>query len=61
MADVPDNVKTGLKIIPVSNVAEVLKIALVREPVAIDWAEPEAEIVPRVALDEGDPDPLVTH
>src|SRR5580698_3386416 len=61
LAEVPDNVKTGLKIIPVSNVAEVLKIALVREPVAIDWSEPEAEIVPRVALDEGDPDPLVTH
>ena len=61
LAEVPDNVKTGLKIMPVSNVGEVLKIALVREPVAIDWAEPEAEIVPRVALDEGDPDPLVTH
>ena len=61
LAEVPDNVKTGLKIIPVSTVAEVLAIALVREPVAIDWAEPEAEIVPRVALDEGDPDPLITH
>ena len=55
LAEVPDNVKTGLKIMPVSNVGEVLKIALVREPVAIDWAEPEAEVVPRVALDEGDP------
>ena len=61
LAEVPDNVKTGLKIMPVSNVGEVLKIALVREPVGIDWAEPEAEVVPRVALDEGDPDPLVTH
>ena len=61
LAEVPDNVKTGLKIIPVADVGEVLKIALVREPVAIDWAEPEVETVPRVALDEGDPDPLVTH
>jgi hypothetical protein len=42
-------------------VSEVLAIALVREPVAIDWSEPEAEVIPRVALDEGDPDPLVTH
>ena len=61
LAEVPDNVKTGLKIIPVSNVGEVLKVALVREPEAIDWSEPEAPVVPRVALDEGDPDPLITH
>ena len=45
LAEVPDNVKTGLKIVPVSNVGEVLKVALVREPEAIDWIEPEAEVV----------------
>jgi len=61
LAEVPDNVKAGLKIVPVSTVSEVLSVALVREPVAIDWVEPEAEVVPRVALDEGDPDPLITH
>ncbi len=37
LAEIPDNVKTGLKIIPVSNVDEVLKIALVRQPEPIDW------------------------
>ncbi len=57
----PYNVKTGLNIVPVSNVGEVLKIALVREPEPIDWSEPDAPVVARVALDEGDPDPLVTH
>jgi ATP-dependent Lon protease len=61
LADVPDNVKAGLQIVPVSSVSEVLKIALVHQPEAIDWVEPEAPVVPRVALDEGDPDPLVTH
>ncbi len=61
LAEVPDNVKNGMTIVPVSHVGEVLKIALVREPVAIDWVEPAAPVVPRVALDEGDPDPLVTH
>ena len=61
LAEVPDNVKAGLKIVPVSTVGEVLKVALSREPEAIDWVEPEAPVVPRVALDEGDPDPLVTH
>ena len=61
LADVPDNVKAGLKIVPVTTVGEVLQVALVRQPEAIDWVEPEAPVVPRVALDEGDPDPLVTH
>jgi len=61
LAEVPDNVKAGLKIIPVSTVGEVLKIALTREPEPIDWSEPEPPVVPRVALDEGDPDPLITH
>src|SRR5665213_3603119 len=61
LAEVPDNVKQGLKIIPVATVSEVLAIALVREPVALDWIEPDADVVPRVALDEGDPDPLITH
>ena len=32
LAEIPDNVKEGLKIIPVSNVKEVLKIALARMP-----------------------------
>ena len=61
LAEVPDNVKAGLRIVPVKNVGEVLQIALVRQPEAIDWVEPEAPMVPRVALDEGDPDPLITH
>src|SRR6202012_5939147 len=62
LAEVPDNVKTGLKIVRVFWVQEALAIAVGREPVAIDWAEPEADAnVPPVALDAGDPDPLITH
>src|SRR5689334_19532802 len=61
LAEVPDNVKSGLKIVPVATMGEVLKVALVREPEAIDWSEPEAPVVARVALEEGDPDPLITH
>ena len=53
LAEVPDNVKTGLKIVPVSNVGEVLKVALVRQPEAIDWVEPEVPVVPRVAAGRG--------
>ncbi|PLX39360.1 MAG: endopeptidase La [Hyphomicrobiales bacterium] len=39
LADIPDNVKSGMEIIPVSRMDEVLKHALVREPEAIEWDE----------------------
>ncbi|WP_411956806.1 endopeptidase La [Paracoccus homiensis] len=42
LADIPENVKQGLQIIPVSNVREVLKHALIRMPEAVEWDE-EAE------------------
>jgi ATP-dependent Lon protease len=42
LAEIPDNVKEGLEIIPVDHVRDVLKIALVREPEPVDWDE-EAE------------------
>ncbi|HKD86878.1 MAG TPA: S16 family serine protease, partial [Terriglobales bacterium] len=57
LADIPDNVKQGLKIMPVATVEEVLKIALVRQPVPIDWTE--AEILPSLPKDDGDA--VVTH
>jgi ATP-dependent Lon protease len=43
LIDIPDNVKQGLKIIPVSHVREVLKIALVRDPVPVEWDEAAEE------------------
>ena len=43
MAEIPDNVKEGMTIIPVSHVSEVLKHALVREPEAIEWDEAAEE------------------
>ncbi|WP_170557516.1 endopeptidase La [Ruegeria atlantica] len=43
LAEIPDNVKEGLKIIPVKHVSEVLKEALVREPEAIEWDEAAEE------------------
>ena len=42
LPDIPDNVKDGLEIIPVEHVSEVLKLALVGTPEAIEWDE-EAE------------------
>ena len=39
LAEIPDNVKSGLEIIPVSRVGEILNHALVRMPEPIDWQE----------------------
>jgi len=40
LAEIPENVKKGLKIIPVSHVDDVIAQALVRKPEAITWEEP---------------------
>ncbi len=49
LAEIPDNVKEGLTIIPVATVEEVLAHALVRAPEAIEWDE-EAEAAKAAAL-----------
>lgn len=51
LADIPDNVKEGLEIVPVETVDEALKLALSKPLTAIEWT-PEAEPVPGTA--EGD-------
>ncbi|SFG17049.1 ATP-dependent Lon protease [Palleronia marisminoris] len=43
LADIPDNVKEGLQIIPVSHVNEVLEHALVRKPEPVEWDEAAQE------------------
>ncbi len=52
LPEIPDNVKAGLDIIPVSHVSEVLKHALVSTPEAIEWDE-AAEEARLAALKEG--------
>ena len=44
LKEIPQNVKDGLKIIPVRNVEEVLKIALVKELKPIEWAELDSSL-----------------
>jgi ATP-dependent Lon protease len=39
LREIPDTVKNGLDLIPVSNVMDVLKLALTRMPDPIDWDE----------------------
>jgi ATP-dependent Lon protease len=43
LSEIPDNVKQGLTIIPVSHVREVLEHALVRKPEPIEWDEAAEE------------------
>ena len=45
LAEIPDNVKTALTLIPVSHVDDVIGQALVRRPEAIEWEEPPEPIV----------------
>ncbi len=59
LAEIPDNVKSGMTIIPVKTVSEVLKVALVRQPEAIDWVEPPE--VGTAPLRDTDADAVVTH
>ncbi|MCB2089454.1 MAG: hypothetical protein KDD98_11610, partial [Sphingomonadaceae bacterium] len=39
LAEIPDNIKQGLEIIPVSHVDQVLERALVAELEPIEWSE----------------------
>ena len=44
LKDIPKNVIEGLKIIPVKNVEEVLKIALTKELKPVQWSEIDTSI-----------------
>ncbi|WP_459697399.1 endopeptidase La [Acidisoma sp. C75] len=46
LAEIPENVKTAIKIIPVSHVDEVISQALVRKAEPIEWVEPEETPIP---------------
>jgi len=62
LAEIPDNVRKGLEIIPVSNVEEVLKHALTEELTAIEWMDSDLEAVAQENGQEGDEHTgVVTH
>jgi ATP-dependent Lon protease len=61
LAEIPDNVKKGLTIIPVGTVDELLKHALVTPPVPIEWVEDgAASVLPAVKPEEDRPG-VITH
>ncbi|HWV54760.1 endopeptidase La [Pseudorhodoplanes sp.] len=60
LADISQNVKSGLEIVPVSRMDEVLARALVRKPEPITWEEPPAKPAAEPAADE-DGSALTAH
>jgi len=63
LPEIPENVKQGLTIIPVSHVREVLAHALVRQPEPIEWDEAaeEAAAAARAAEKGGEGSATVAH
>ena len=64
LEDIPDNVKEGLELIFVDNVDDVLKIALTKPLIPIEWDESESvNSTSEISEDdqEQDQDPLLTH
>ena len=61
LAEIPANVKEGLKIIPVSHVREVLKLALVRQPEAVEWNAEAEEAAATKAIDRPSDQGAVAH
>ncbi|WP_170367035.1 endopeptidase La [Ruegeria arenilitoris] len=60
LADIPDNVKEGLEIIPVKHVSEVLERALVRKPEPIEWDEAAEEAAAAAAKASDNSGPSAT-
>ena len=61
LAEIPDNVKRGLTIVPVNTVDDVLRNALARPLTPIEWSEPvELDAVPAKAA-ESDHEEVIRH
>jgi ATP-dependent Lon protease len=63
LAEIPDNVKDGLDIIPVDHVRDVLKLALVETPEPVEWDEAaeEAAAADASRTTGGDGSSAITH
>ena len=61
LAEIPANVKEGLKIIPVTHVREVLAQALVRQPEPVEWDEAAEEAAAAARATQGQPPTQTAH
>jgi ATP-dependent Lon protease len=60
LVEIPDNVKNGLEIVPVSRMDEVIGHALVRQPEPIKWTAEDEEKARRAFQAGPEADPAVT-
>jgi len=61
LADIPDNVKSGLEIVPVSRMDEALKHALVDVPAPIEWEEDADARPASVAAEDEEASRITAH
>jgi ATP-dependent Lon protease len=61
LAEIPDNVKSGLEIIPAESVTDVLRVALVRQPEPIEWDEAADPMPPVTEDDAQGPEAPLAH
>jgi len=61
LADVPENVKRDLEIIPVSTIDQVLALALTGPLTPIEWTEADESIAAPAKVEEGVDDLVITH
>jgi ATP-dependent Lon protease len=61
LAEVPDNVKSALEIIPIGTADEVLAHALTGPLTPIEWTDEDAAAAPAPKPDEPDLDTFITH
>ena len=60
LAEIPDNVKSGLEIVPVSRMDEALTHVLLRMPEPIEWDE-AAEEAARAAAPKPEGEQVTAH
>jgi ATP-dependent Lon protease len=61
LAEIPDIVKEGMEIVPVSRMDQVIERALVRKPEAIEWNFDEAPAVAKTDPAADDSAASLTH
>ncbi len=61
LADIPDNVKRGLTIIPVGNADDVLRNALTQPLVPIEWSEPVEVDTVASKVSDSDHEDVIRH
>jgi len=61
LAEVPETVKAGLEIIPVSTIDQVLALALTGPLTPIEWTESDDIVAAPAKVEDGDADTVITH